>query len=106
MTDILRLSLPLSVWVAAFSAVYGLEGVVCSDLWSRAGLSLDQGRAALVAAGIVAIAVQVVLLVGLRMPRFASGLPWVQRTAGILACVALAATVWSLLPVVTTSLCL
>ncbi|MTE01196.1 hypothetical protein GIY56_12955 [Paracoccus sp. YIM 132242] len=106
MTDILRLSLPLSVWIAAFSAVYGLEGIVCSDHWAAAGLSLGQGRAALLVAWAAAIAVQVVLLAGLRMPRFASSLPGVQRIAAILAAVALVATVWSLLPVAATSLCL
>ncbi|WP_207101319.1 hypothetical protein [Paracoccus shandongensis] len=106
MSDILRLSLPLTVWIAAFSAVYGLEGVVCSDRWTGAGLTLGQGRAALVAAGALAIALQLALLAGLRLPRFASALPWVQRTAAILAGVALVATVWSLVPVVATSLCL
>ena len=106
MSDILRLSLPLSVWIAAFSAVYGLEGVVCSDLWTGAGLTLGHGRAALIAAWAIAIGLQLVLLAGLRLPRHASGLPWVQRVGTILAWVALAATVWSLMPVVTTSLCL
>lgn len=106
MTDILRLSLPLSVWIAAFSAVYGLEGIVCSDRWAGAGLGPDQGRAALIAAWAVAIAVQAGLIVWLRTARFASTLPWVQRVGTILAWVALVATVWSLLPVVTASLCL
>ncbi|MCZ0963574.1 hypothetical protein [Paracoccus benzoatiresistens] len=106
MTDILRISLPLTVWIATFSVVYGLEGVVCSDLWTAAGLSLGQGRAALVASWIVAIALQAMVLIGLRIPRYGSSLPWVQRVSTILACVALVATVWSLMPVVTTSLCL
>lgn len=106
MTDIMRISIPVSVWIAAFSAIYGLEGVICSDLWTAAGLSLGQGRSALVAAWVAAIALQVVMLVILRRPRFASSLPWVQRVATILGCVALVATVWSLMPVVTTSLCL
>lgn len=106
MTDILRISIPVTVWIAAFSAVYGLEGVICSDLWRGAGLSLGQGRGALVAAWVAAIALQVGLLVALRRPRLRSSLPWVQRLAMILCCVALVATVWSLMPVVTTSLCL
>ena len=106
MTDILRISIPVTVWIAAFSAVYGLEGVICSDLWRAAGLSLDHGRSALVAAWVAAIALQSALLAILSRPRFASPLPWVQRLAMILGCVALAATVWSLMPMVTTSLCL
>lgn len=106
MNDITRLSLPLTVWIAAFSAVYGLEGVVCSDRWAGAGLTLGQGRMALIAAWAVAVGLQLALLAGLRNPRLASGLPWVQRVSTILAWVALVATVWSLMPVVTTSLCL
>lgn len=106
MTDILRISIPVTVWIAAFSAVYGLEGVICSDLWRAAGLSLGQGRAALLVSWAAAIALQVILLILLRSPRFASPQPWVQRLATILGCVALVATAWSLMPVVTTSLCL
>lgn len=106
MNDILRLSIPVTVWIAAFSAVYGLEGVVCSDLWIGAGLSLGQGRYALIAAWIAAVVLQVIFLILLRTPRFGSSLPWVQRVSTILGCVALVATVWSLMPVVTTSLCL
>ena len=106
MTDILRISVPLTVWIAAFSAVYGLEGVICSELWRAAGLSVGQGRIALVAAWVLAIALQVALLAALRRPRLASSLPWVQRLAMILGCVALVATAWSLMPVVTTSACL
>lgn len=106
MTDILRISLPLTVWIAAFSAVYGLEGIVCSGRWAAAGLGPDQGRAALIAAWAVAIAMQVGLILWLRMPRFASDLPWVQRVGTILAWVALVATVWSLMPVATASICL
>ena len=106
MTDILRLSLPLSVWIAAFSAVYGLEGIVCSGNLAAAGLDPDRGRAFLLAAWAAAIAVQAVLIVWLRMPRFASALPWVQRVSVILSWVALVATVWGLMPVATTSLCL
>lgn len=106
MNDITRISLPLTVWIAAFSAVYGLEGIVCSGRWSAAGLSLSQGRIALLAAWGIALGLQVLLLLALRRPRFASDLPWVQRTSVILACVALVATAWGLMPVATTSLCL
>ncbi|WP_299360809.1 hypothetical protein [uncultured Paracoccus sp.] len=106
MMDILRISVPITVWIAAFSAVYGLEGIVCSDLWTAAGLSLGQGRAALIASWAAAISLQVAMLVILRLPRCGSPLPWVQRLATILGFAALVATVWSLMPVATTSLCL
>lgn len=103
MNDILRISLPLTVWIAAFSAVYGLEGIVCSDGWIAAGFGPGHGRAALIAAWTAAIALQVVLIIRLRKP--SPSLPWVQRVGTILAVAALVATVWSLMPVVTASLC-
>lgn len=106
MTDILRLSLPLTVWIAAFSAIYGVEGVVCSAHWSDAGLDLAQGRAVLIAAWILAIAAQIGLIFWLRRPGFAAGNPWLQRVSLILAMVALVATLWSLLPAATATLCL
>lgn len=105
MRDILRISVPLTVWLAAFSAVYGLEGLVCSDRWSGAGLGAADGRAALLTAAIAAVALQGVLLLGLRSPRFASPSGFVQGVSLALAVVALVATAWTLLPVATISLC-
>ena len=40
MRDILRTAAPFTLWIAAFSAVYGLEGMVCS----RHGLALGRGQ--------------------------------------------------------------
>lgn len=106
MIDILRISVPLTVWLASFSAVYGLEGLVCSRRWAGIGLDLEAGRLALLAAWLLAIAVQVALLLLLRSPRFALPSAFVQRVSLTLAVVALIATVWTLFPVVATSLCL
>ena len=80
------------------------KGTSCH--WAGAGLSLGQGRAALMAAGAAAIGLQLALLASLRMPRFASASAWVRRTGAILAGAALVATAWSLVPVVATTLCL
>lgn len=106
MTDILRISIPLTVWIAAFSAIYGLEGLVCSDNWAEAGLSPAQGHAALIAAWVIAIVVQAGLLLALRVPRFASSSGFIQAVGVSLAAFALVATVWTLFPVVTTSVCI
>lgn len=106
MRDILRISLPLTIWLASFSAVYGLEGLVCSDRWTQAGLSLTAGRGVLITAWVIAIALQAAILLALRSPRFASPSGFVQGVTLTLAAVALLATAWSLLPVATTSLCL
>ena len=105
MRDILRISVPLTVWLVSFSAVYGLEGLVCSHRWAEAGLGLATGRGALVTALVLAIGLQTVLLLALRSPRFASPSGFVQGVSSALAGVALAATAWTLLPVAVTSLC-
>lgn len=106
MTDILRLSVPLTVWLAAFSAVYGLQGLVCSDRWAEAGLDLTVGRIALTSAWAAAVALQLVFLLALRSPRFTSRSAFVHGVSRTLAVAALVATLWTLLPVVTTSACL
>ncbi|EIM26780.1 hypothetical protein [Microvirga lotononidis] len=106
MTDILRIAVPLTAWLAAFSAVYGLQGLVCSPRWAEAGFDLAAGRAAMTAAWIAAAILQVAFLLALRSPRFASRSAFVRGVSLTLAVVALVATLWTLVPVVTTSACL
>lgn len=105
MTDILRLSIPLTAWLAMFSAIYGLQGLVCSARWRGAGLDLDSGRWALALAGLLGIAIQSTLLLALRSPRFASSSGFMQSVSLTLATVALVATAWTLLPIATTAAC-
>jgi len=106
MTDILRISVPLTAWLASFSAVYGLHGLVCSERWLEAGLGLAAGRAALVAAWIAATAVQVAFVLVLRSPRFVSSSPFIRRISLALAIAALVSTLWTLSPVAMTTTCL
>ncbi|WP_173934318.1 hypothetical protein [Chelativorans sp. Marseille-P2723] len=106
MTDILRISVPLTAWLAAFSAVYGLQGLVCSDRWAQAGFGLTSGRAALIAAWIAATALQVAFLAALRSPRMGSSSPFVRRLSLTLAVAALVSTLWTLSPVVVSTACL
>lgn len=106
MSDILRLSVPLTVWLATFSAVYGLQGLVCSDRWAEAGLDLAAGRGVLLAAWAVAIALQAGFVLALRSGRYASPSRFVHGVSLALAIVALISTAWTLLPVATTTACL
>ena len=106
MSDILRISVPLTVWLAAFSAIYGLQGLVCSDAWADSGLGLAAGRAALALAWAAATALQIAFLLALRSPRFASTSPFLRRLSLVLAVAALVATIWTLSPVVATTTCL
>ena len=100
MTEILRLSLPITLWLIGFSAVYGLQGLSCS----RHGSDDLNVRAVLLAAVVAAIVVQVVALATVLRAPSRSG--FVQATATALAVTALVAAVWTLLPALTTSVCL
>nr|WP_298724887.1 hypothetical protein [uncultured Steroidobacter sp.] len=106
MSDILRISLPLTVWLASFSAVYGLQGVACSQHWAAAGLDVATARVVLTAAWIAALAVQVAFVFVLGSPRFASRSLFVRTVSRILAAAGLVTTLWTLFPVVTTSVCI
>ena len=83
MNAILRLSLPLTLWLAAFSAVYGLHGLLCSSRWAAFVPELP-GRALLAGAALVAVALQIALLAVLRSSR------WPRPS------VAIAASAWCL----------
>ena len=106
MSDLLRLSVPLAAWLASFSAVYGLHGLVCSPRWAQAGLGPEAGRTALLLAAGAALALQVALLLAIRHPRLRSRSPWVQGVSLSLAVVALVATGWTLMPTAAATACL
>ena len=99
MIEILRLSLPISVWITGFSAVYGLQGLSCSRHWPT---DID-ARPVLIAAWGIAIVVQVVCLATVRYAPSRSG--FVQTTAMTIAAVALIAAVWTMMPVLVMSAC-
>lgn len=105
MSTILRLSLPLTLWLAAFSAVYGLHGLFCSSRWTPVFEDWT-GRAILVAAAVAVIAMQAAMLFALRSPRWAASDRTMQRTSLILAAAALVASIWTLLPTAVASHCL
>lgn len=99
MTDILRLALPLTLWLASFSGVYGLQGALCATGAEAVA------RPWLVAAAVGAVAAQAGLALLLAAPRLASPRPFVRRVSLGLAVAASVAAAWTLLPVATTSVC-
>lgn len=99
MKDILRLSVPLAVWLAGFSAVYGLQGLTCSRHWPDDLAA----RPALLLAWALAVALQAALLWSLVRDPSASS--FLRRVGVALAAVALAAAVWTLAPVAIASAC-
>lgn len=99
MTNVLRIALPFTLWIIGFCAVYALQGLACSRHWPPA---LDT-RTALIAAAAIFVLIQALALAALLSRPSPSR--FTQRTATILAAAALAAAVWSSLPVLTLTVC-
>jgi hypothetical protein len=106
MKDVVRIVIAMLVWLAVFSALYGLEGVGCAAGWHHiklTGATLFQ--AAMTIAFLVALLILVAVLVALRSPRFRSASPFVAHISIILAVAALVAGAWTLFPALALSHC-
>lgn len=99
MIQILRLSLPITLWLIGFCAIYALQGMACSRHWPP---GLEPRAALMVAAALFVLVQGFVLLAVLRVPDTSR---FVQRTAASLAAVAFAAAVWTSLPVLAVAVC-
>ncbi|MFO7804284.1 MAG: hypothetical protein R6V30_01270 [Paracoccaceae bacterium] len=100
MSDVLRILIAPLAWLAAFSAVYGVHGVICGQ-----GIE-TMPRALLVGAFMLTIGLQVAVLAALYAPRFASSSPFVRFVSRATGWVGLVAAVWTLFPTVVTTSCL
>ncbi len=108
MTDILRLSLPLTVWLIAFSGLYGLQAILCQTAWveSPAYGVLTFGRAVLVGAWILVVLVQTALISALTTARFGGSTVFIRQVSIALAFVALISSIWTLSPAALLPMCL
>ena len=106
MKEVLRILIAPLVWLAAFSAIYGLHGLICGhgvhDM-QLGGFSLS--RSLLVAAYVLAIIVQLGVLAALYSKKFGSRSSFVRFVSLITGWTGLVATLWSLSPVIATSYC-
>lgn len=107
MTDVLRILAAPLLWLASFTAVYGLHGLICGhgisgDMFGLMSLQ----RLLLATAWLLAIAAQAALLWGLGAQRFASPSPFVNVVSRGTGWVGLVAAVWTLFPAVATTYCL
>ena len=100
MGTVIRLALPLTVWLAAFSAIYGLNGWLCTT-----GLADATARPMLAAAVLLAVVTEVGLFIWLRRSDWQTAGSTLRRVAMTLAVVALIGTVWTLLPGLLLSRC-
>ena len=103
MRDVLRLSLPLTLWLISFSALYALHGLVCAGAWGATPGpgNLAWGRIALVALGLAAVLLQTAAIV--LLARSTAG--FIRTTSLALAVVALVATAWTAAPAALLPLC-
>ena len=103
MTDLLRILVSPVVWLASFSAIYGLQGLLCEISAEGMIFGLAWQRVILLAAFLLAILLQVGLLALLYSPRFPPNFTrTVSRTSGW---VGLMATIWTLVPILAVSAC-
>ncbi|NHK26400.1 hypothetical protein FF098_000600 [Parvularcula flava] len=107
MTDILRIVIAPLVWLAAFTTVYALHGLVCGHAIGGMPFgTISVPRLLLVSAYALAICAQIILLISLYARRFATQSEFVRFVSRATGWTALVATVWTLLPTVTMSHCL
>jgi len=107
MTDVLRILCGPFAWFAAFSAVYGLHGLICGHgIDGEVFGVLSLPRVLLVAAWLVSMILLAGLVWGLYSPRFASPSSFVTVVSRATGWVGLVATAWTLYPTVTTTYCL
>ncbi len=91
--------MPPAVWLAGFTAIYALQGVSCSRHWPETLAA----RPLLIAAAALILVVQVALALVLR--RFPSRSRLIGTMGLALALGAIAATVWTLAPLLAVSNC-
>ncbi|WP_374431936.1 hypothetical protein [Tabrizicola sp.] len=99
MRNVFRLSLPFTVWIIGFCAVYALQGLSCSRHWPE---GVDPRLALIIAAGAFVVTQGLVLAVLLGKP---SPSRFVQATTTTLGAAALAAALWTSLPVLALTVC-
>jgi len=105
MTDILRILAGPLAWLMAFSAVYGLHGLICGHQIDGAVPGLPLPRLLMVAAFLVSTTVLAGVVWVLHAPRFASTSPFVTFVSRTTGWVGLLATAWTLWPTVITTYC-
>ncbi|KZY01145.1 hypothetical protein A3747_15380 [Sulfitobacter sp. HI0076] len=102
----LRILLPLLVWLVSFSAIYGLQGLGCALGWAKvAWLGLPLFRWALLIAWLAAIVLQLLLLLTVGKWSFGPTTDFYRKVNLATALSGLTATVWTSFPIVVSSTC-
>ena len=106
MKDLLRILVSPVVWLASFSAIYALHGLICQlDPGASGPFGVSLGRITLVAAFVLAVLVQAGLLALLYSPRFGAAPGFARSVSRMSGWVGLVATLWTLFPTLAVSSC-
>ncbi len=96
MKDLIRLFVPLVLWLASFSAIYGLQAIMCRQGWDQILLIGGFG---------LAIALQSAVLLGLASRKYGASTKFVRQSSLALGLVGMLAVLWTFAPVVFLSAC-
>jgi hypothetical protein len=100
MTEVLRLSMSMTVWLIGFSAVYALQGLACSRHWPAD----IEARPILIVAWAVVVVLQALIMVVLLS--YPSRSRYVQTVTVALAATGIVAAIWTFMPIAAASICL
>lgn len=106
MKDLARILVAPLVWLASFSAVYGLHGLICGHGLDGAVGGVDVARALLVLAYGLAVTTQAAIVWAIHGSWLAASGRFAAFVSRTTAWVGLAAAIWTLLPTITTTYCL
>lgn len=105
MIDLLRILVAPVAWLAAFSAVYGLHGLICEIGPAGRVAGISWTRLLMTGGFAAAVLLQVCIVMMLHAPRFRAE-PGLIRTVSLTSgWVGLVATIWTLFPVLVTTAC-
>lgn len=105
MKDLLRILVSPVVWLATFSAVYGLHGLVCELDPGGSGPGVPWSRLVLATAFHLAVLAQLALLALLYSARFGAAPGFARTVSRTSGWTGLVATIWTLFPALATSIC-
>lgn len=105
MMDVLRILIAPLAWLAAFSAVYGLQAILCAAPPEGTLAGISMSRVLLGLAFAAALALQGVLLAVLLSRRFGARGGFVRTVSITGGIVGLVATLWTFFPVLALPLC-
>lgn len=106
MSDLARILVAPLAWLAAFSAVYGLSGLLCAGVGpSGTVLGWPARRVVLAAAFLAVVLMQGALLRLLYSARYGAPPGFTRTVSRAGGWVGLVASLWTLFPTLTTSAC-